>query len=146
MGVLISLLTGFFGAGGAIVNFFTIIFKKISLTAIIMPIQIALLVSLYTAKIAFLTTLLTLVVWLYNRIVIILDIINGLGINDNYSTLLLFLKSIGFIQALNETFAYFSALLVSILILIISKIVVNSLQSIADEYFKIGVLLQLGLK
>lgn len=146
MPTLISLLTGFFGAGGAIVNFFSIIFKKISITAIIMPIQITLLLSLYTAKISFLTALVTLVVWVYNRVVIILNIINNLGVNDNFSTVILFLKSIGFIQALNETFAYFSALLVSILVLILSKIVTNSLQSIADEYFKIGVLLQLGLK
>lgn len=146
MSALISLLTSFFGSGGVIATFFFNLFKKISLTAVIMPIQIALLLALYTARISFLTALVTLVVWVYNRVVIIIDLINSLSLDSNFSYLILFLKSIGFVQAFNEVFAYFSVLFVSILILFLSKITVASLQSIADEYFKIGVLIQLGIR
>jgi len=83
---------------------------------------------------------------LYNRISATFTLINNLGTNSNFDLVLQFLKSIGFIQALNDTFAYFSYVLVSFMVLMLSKVVIASMQSIVDEYYKIGVLIQLGLK
>lgn len=129
-----------------IVAFFVNMAKKITLTSIIVPIQISFLITLYIAKFAFLTFIVTIIVWLYNRIVYILDLINNLNSNSDFELILQFLKSIGFIQAINDTFAYFSYVLVSFMVLMLTKIFINAMQSIVDEYYKIGVLIQLGIK
>lgn len=129
-----------------IISFFAINFKKITLTSVIVPIQIGFLIALYVAKFAFLTFMVTIIVWLYNRIVYTLNLINNLDTNTDFELVIQFLKSIGFIQAVNDTFAYFSYILVSFLVLMLTKIIINSMQSIVDEYYKIGVLIQLGLK
>lgn len=130
----------------AIISFFANNFKKITLTSVIVPIQISFLIALYVAKFAFLTFMVTIIVWLYNRIVYTLNLINNLDTNTDFELVIQFLKSIGFIQAINDTFAYFSYILVSFLVLMLTKIIINSMQSIVDEYYKIGVLIQLGLK
>lgn len=130
----------------AIISFFANNFKKITLTSVIVPIQIGFLIALYVAKFAFLTFMVTIIVWLYNRIVYTLNLINNLDTNTDFELVIQFLKSIGFIQAINDTFAYFSYILVSFLVLMLTKIIINSMQSIVDEYYKIGVLIQLGLK
>ena len=143
MPVLIALLTNLIPT---IVTFFANMAKKLTLTAIIVPIQISFLIALYVAKFAFLTTVVTLIVWLYNRIVDLTNMFNSLGLDSNFSLVFYFLRAVGFIQALNETFAYFSFVLMSFLLLFLSKIAISSLQMISDEYYKIGVLLQLGLK
>lgn len=129
-----------------IVSFFANYAKKITLTSIIVPIQISFLITLYIAKFAFLTFIVTIIVWLYNRIVYVFALINNLDTNTNFDLVIQFLKSIGFIQALNDTFAYFSYVLVSFMVLMLTKIFINAMQSIVDEYYKIGVLIQLGLK
>lgn len=130
----------------SIISFFANMAKKITLTSIIVPIQISFLITLYIAKFAFLTFLVTIIVWLYNRIVYVFTLINNLDTNTNFDLVIQFLKSIGFIQALNDTFAYFSYVLVSFMVLMLTKIFINAMQSIVDEYYKIGVLIQLGLK
>lgn len=130
----------------AVISFFGNMFKKITLTSVIVPIQISFLVALYVVKFSFLTFLVTIIVWLYNRVVYVFTLINNLNTNSNFELVIQFLKSIGFIQALNDTFAYFSYVLVSFMVLMLTKILINSMQSIVDEYYKIGVLIQLGLK
>ncbi len=130
----------------SIISFFANMAKKITLTSIIVPIQISFLITLYIAKFAFLTFIVTIIVWLYNRIVYVFTLINNLDTNTNFDLVIQFLKSIGFIQALNDTFAYFSYVLVSFMVLMLTKIFINAMQSIVDEYYKIGVLIQLGLK
>lgn len=129
-----------------IIAFFANMAKKITLTSIIVPIQISFLITLYIAKFAFLTFIVTIIVWLYNRIVYVFDLINNLNSNSYFELIIQFLKSIGFIQALNDTFAYFSYVLISFMVLMLTKIFISSMQSIVDEYYKIGVLIQLGLK
>lgn len=130
----------------AVISFFGNMFKKITLTSVIVPIQISFLIALYIVKFSFLTFLVTIIVWLYNRLVYVFTLINNLNTNTNFELVIQFLKSIGFIQALNDTFAYFSYVLVSFMVLMLTKILINSMQSIVDEYYKIGVLIQLGLK
>lgn len=130
----------------AVISFFGNMFKKITLTSVIVPIQISFLIALYIVKFSFLTFLVTIIVWLYNRLVYVFTLINNLNTNSNFELVIQFLKSIGFIQALNDTFAYFSYVLVSFMVLMLTKILINSMQSIVDEYYKIGVLIQLGLK
>lgn len=130
----------------AFISFFGNMFKKITLTSVIVPIQISFLIALYIVKFSFLTFLVTIIVWLYNRLVYVFTLINNLNTNTNFELVIQFLKSIGFIQALNDTFAYFSYVLVSFMVLMLTKILINSMQSIVDEYYKIGVLIQLGLK
>ncbi len=129
-----------------IYSYIKMIFKKITLTSVIVPLQITFLIALYIAKFAFLTFMVTIIVWLYNRIVYVFDLINNLNSNTDFELVIQFLKSIGFIQALNDTFAYFSYVLVSFMVLMLTKIFISAMQSIVDEYYKIGVLIQLGLK
>ena len=129
-----------------IYSYIKMIFKKITLTSVIVPLQITFLIALYIAKFAFLTFMVTIIVWLYNRIVYVFDLINNLNTNTDFELVIQFLKSIGFIQALNDTFAYFSYILVSFMVLMLTKIFISAMQSIVDEYYKIGVLIQLGLK
>ena len=129
-----------------IYSYIKMIFKKITLTSVIVPLQITFLIALYIAKFAFLTFMVTIIVWLYNRIVYVFDLINNLNSNTDFELVIQLLKSIGFIQALNDTFAYFSYVLVSFMVLMLTKIFISAMQSIVDEYYKIGVLIQLGLK
>ena len=67
MPALISALLGFFSTTGPIASFFYAIGKKLTLTALIMPIQIALIGALVTAKVSMLISIVTLIVWIYNQ-------------------------------------------------------------------------------
>lgn len=147
MAQLISFLLGLFsGTGSPISKFFNWLGKKVGFTAIILPLQFTFLGALLVAKAAYFTALVTLIVWIYNRLNDLLEMISNLE-NDNVLSLLFsFLNSIGFISALNQAFSYFSYVFVALLILFISRLAVHNLQSLSDEYYKIGMLIQSGLK
>ncbi|MDY3204475.1 MAG: hypothetical protein RBR70_05330 [Arcobacter sp.] len=146
MPALIAALLGFFSTTGPIASFFYSIGKKLTLTALIMPIQIALVGALVTAKVSMLVAIVTLIVWIYNQFIVVLNLINTQISSSILEIPVKVLQSLGLIQAMNETFALFSLVFIPLLLAFISKLAVSSLQSLSDEYYKIGVLLQLGLK
>ena len=142
---LIPLLLGFFSSAGPIAKFFINLGRKVSITAIIMPVQFALMGALIVARIAYITALVTLVIWIYNRLTEVLEMITNVQSSGVLGMLFNFLSSIGFLNALNFAFSYFSLVMVTLFILYLSRMVVNNIKSFSDEYYKIGMLIQQGL-
>lgn len=146
MPTLIAYLLGFFSTTGPIASFFYSIGKKLTLTTIILPIQIALIGALVVARVSMLVALLTLIIWIYNQFNMVLSFIDTQLSSSILEIPVKVLQSLGLIQAMDEAFALLTFVFIPLLLVFISKIAVNSLQSLSDEYYKIGVLLQLGLK
>ena len=139
---LVGFLLAFFSSSGPLITFFLWIGKKISIKALVLPIQFAVMGSLFTAKLAFLVTAVSLVSWLYNRIHDLINLINSIGSLDNaIGTAWSVLQSIGFADAFFNTLSSLSFIWFSVLILIVSKFVLHSLKLASDEMFKIGLLL-----
>jgi hypothetical protein len=142
MPALISTLLGFFSSTGPIASLFLWLGKKLSVKAIILPIQFTAMGALVTAKIAFLTTAISLVFWVYNRIHDLFDMIDGFVNSDGLlSVSFQVLRSIGFIDAFVDTFTSLSFVIVSALSLLVAKYALHSLKLASDELFKIGLLL-----
>lgn len=146
MPTLITRLLGFFSSSGPLATLFYMIGKRLSLTALIIPLQITLIGALFVGRITLFTGIVTLIILVYNKVSFVISSIESYAISSALEVPFLILQSIGFIRALTETFSFFSMVFASLLLAFISKMVVQSLQSISDEYYKLGVLLQLGLK
>lgn len=141
-----NFLLGFFTSVGPIASFFKWLGFRLTLSSIILPIQFSMLGALVVAKVAFFTAIITLIITIYNKINDVLLMITNLQSDSVLSLLFNFLNSIGFTSALMNAFDYFSLVFLSLFLLFISKMVVSSLQSISDEYYKIGMLLSTGWK
>lgn len=146
MPLLITRLLGFFSLTGPLATFFYMIGKKISITAVILPIQITLIGALIVARVSLATAITTLIILIYNKFNDVVTQFESFAFSSVLSVPFKILQSMGIIQAFQETFAFFSLVFASLLLAMLGKLAVSSLQSIADEYYKIGVLLQLGLK
>lgn len=130
------------GLGAPLSQFFIWLGKKISIKAIVLPVQYAVMGALFTAKISFLISAVSLILWIYNRFHDLMSLINGINLNNEIlSTAWSVLQSIGLVDALYDTLSSFSFIWVSILILLISKFVLHALKLASDELFKIGLLL-----
>ena len=143
---LITALLGFFSSTGPIASFFYMIGKKLALTSLIMPLQITLIGALFLARVSLATAITTLIILVYNKLNDVITQFESFAISSALSVPFKILQSMGIIQAFQETFSFFSLVFASLLLAFIGKMIVSSLQSISDEYYKIGVLLQLGLK
>lgn len=142
MPALVSTLLGFFSSAGPIAGFFVWIGKKVTIKAIILPIQYAVVGALVTAKVAFLIASMTLVLWFYNQLNLIFQYIENLtNVNAQWEIIIQVLRAIGLIGAFMDVFSTLSFLIVSILLLMVSKLVLHSLKLASDEFFKIGMLL-----
>ncbi len=142
---VISYLLGFFSSAGPIASFFAFIGKKLAIKAIILPIQFVFLGALVVARIAFFTSLLSLIFWVYNRFHDVLILLNSNVVSDTSSFIYIswqVLQSIGFVDALFNSLQSLSFVWFTILILFVSKLVLSSLKDFSDEYFKIGLLLE----
>jgi hypothetical protein len=146
MPLLITRLLGFFSLTGPLATFFYMIGKKLTLTALIVPIQITLIGALIVARISLATAITTLIILIYNKMNEVITQFESFAFSNVLSVPFKILQSMGIIQAFQETFAFFSLVFASLLLAFLGKLAVSSLQSISDEYYKIGVLLQLGLK
>ena len=146
MPLLITRLLGFFSLTGPLATFFYMIGKKLSITAVILPIQITLIGALIVARVSLATAITTLIILIYNKFNDVITQFESFAISSVLSVPFKILQSMGIIQAFQETFAFFSLVFASLLLAMLGKLAVYSLQSISDEYYKIGVLLQLGLK
>lgn len=146
MPLLITRLLGFFSSTGPIAQFFYMLGKRLALTALIVPLQITLIGALIVGRIALFTAIITLMILTYNKFIDIVSKIESLSTTQIFVIPYQILESMGIIQAMIESFAFFSVVFTSLLLAFIAKMAVISLQSLSDEYYKIGVLLQLGLK
>ena len=143
---IITFLIGLFSSVGPIAKFFLWIGKKVTLTTLILPIQIAFIGSIITFRLSLLTFFITLIMFIYNKSI---DLLSFLQIEMNKSIFSIpykILESLGVFSAFSDVFAYFSILFVTFLLALISKMALNSLKELSEEFYKIGVLLQLGIK
>jgi hypothetical protein len=135
-------LLGFLSSSGPLAGFFLWIGKKISIKALVLPLQFVVMGALITFKVTFLIASISLVSWLYNRFHFLMDSLNGFISTDNVLGIAWsVLQSIGFVDALFDTFSSLSFVWFSVLILLVSKFVLHSLKLASDEMFKIGLLM-----
>lgn len=143
-GTMVSRIVGFFSSAGPLASFFIWIGKKFAIKGVVLPIQLAVLGALVVAKVAFLIAILTLLATIYNLISSFLGMIPSLLSSDSVLVIALqLMQAIGLIDAVLDAFAVFTVLFASLLALFISKIVLHSLKDASDEFFKIGVLLEM---
>lgn len=143
---IINLLIALFSSVGPIAKFFLWIGKKVALTAVILPIQIAFIGSIIVFRLSLVVSFTTLIIFIYNKFTDLISFI-GFQISSGYFTIPFnILESMGVISALSDVFAYFTIIFTTLFISILSKVAVNSLRELSDEFYKIGVLLQLGIK
>jgi hypothetical protein len=143
---LVGILLGFFSFSGPIVQFFLWIGKKLTITSLILPIQISLIGAIITFRISLATGLITLIIYAYNKTNDLLEYINTEISTSIFTIPFQVLQSLGVISALSDFFSVFTFVFIALLSAIIAKIAVVSLSQISDEFYKIGVLLQLGIK
>ncbi|WP_321471454.1 hypothetical protein [Halarcobacter sp.] len=141
MHILIARLLSWFGAGGVLLSFFSWIGKKITAKGILLPFQFAVVGLLFVHRMALLTAFITLVVYIYNGIVELLEYINTTIFSSVFAMPVQILQSIGFFQAVNDVFSTFSFLLVSLLVMYVTKAIVQSIQTMSDEFFKISMMI-----
>jgi len=141
-----AFLLGFFSSTGPIASFFLFIGKKIGIVALVLPLQYAVVGAFVVARFSFITLIVTLIIWIYNRFVILFEYIEVTALSTVFETPFLVLQSLGIVQAFIETFALFSYVLVSFLALFVSKLTYESLKLLSDEYYKIGMLTSNGIK
>ena len=140
---LVPLLLGFFSSSGPLALFFLWIGKKLSLKALILPIQFVVVGALFTAKVSFFISAFALVSYTYNTFHSLINFLNtSFVLNNGLGVAYKVLESIGFINALFDTFTSLSFVWFSVLSLIVAKFVLHSIKLISDELFKIGLLLQ----
>jgi hypothetical protein len=138
---LVSSLLGWFGAGGFVLSFFAWIGKKITVKGILLPFQFAVVGLLFVHRIALLTAFITLIVYIYNGIVTLLEYINTTIFSTVFALPVQILQSVGFFQALNDVFATFSFLFISLLVMYVTKAIISSVQMMSDEFFKIAMMI-----
>jgi len=142
-GTMVSRIVGFFSAVGPLASFFVWIGKKFAIKGVVLPIQLAVLGALVVAKVAFLIAILTLLATIYNLLKSFTsNLLQYFTTGDILSLAYNVMLSIGLISAVKDAFSVFSVFFASLLVLFISKVVLHSLKDASDEFFKIGILLQ----
>ncbi|QEZ89066.1 putative membrane protein [Aliarcobacter cibarius] len=143
---LISLLLGFFSSAGSFAKFFLWIGKKVSITAVILPIQITLIGAIITFRLSLFAAIITLIMFVYNKFTDLMAFVDLKMSQDFLTVPYKILQSLGVIEAISDFYASFTIVFTTLLLAFIAKLAVNSLSQLSDEFYKIGVLLQLGIK
>lgn len=143
---MVNLIIWFFSGAGFLGNWIWRLGKAFFVSGAILTLQFTVIGALVLVRFSYLATVVTIVLWIYNRTLELFNLINSTYVNTFLELPISILQSIGFIDALVLMFSSFSYIFTSLLILFVSKFVLNSVQSIADEYFKIAVLINLGVK
>lgn len=143
---MVKLIIWFFSGVGFLGEYIVRLGKAFFVSGAILSLQFAVVGALVLVRISYLTTIVTIILWIYNKTVELFELINSTYTDTFLYLPISILQSIGFIDALVLMFSSFSYIFVSLLVLYISKFVLNSVQSISDEYFKIAVLINLGVK
>ncbi|MBU3014758.1 hypothetical protein KO488_08315 [Poseidonibacter lekithochrous] len=143
---MIQVILWFFSGIGFLGGYVLRLGKAFFVSGAILSLQFVVIGALVLVRIAYLTTLVTIVLWIYNQMVSVFELINSTYTDTFLYLPISIMDSIGLIDALIFVFSSFTYIIISLLVLFISKFILNSVQSIADEYFKISVLIQLGVK
>lgn len=143
---MINVILWFFSGVGFLGKYIVRLGKAFFVSGAILTLQFSVIGALVLVRFAYLTTIVTIILWIYNQIVSISLMIDTMYADSFLYVPVSVLQSIGFIDALTVAFSSFSYIFVSLLTLFVSKFILNSVQSIADEYFKIAVLINLGVK
>jgi hypothetical protein len=143
---MVKAVLWFFSGVGFLAEYIVRLGKAFFVSGAILTMQFAVVGALVSVRISYLFTIVTIVLWIYNTAVELFQLIDSTYTDTFLYLPISILQSIGFIDALVLMFSSFSYIFVSLLVLFISKFVLNSVQSISDEYFKIAVLINLGVK
>lgn len=136
-------IAGWFGAGGAVSTFFTWIGVKLTTKAFAIAFQIATMVALFVARVAFGYAVYNIGTKLYNYFNSFMNIINSFFHSDGFLTLAYqILTAIGFIDAFKDAFDIFNICLPAIGVAYLAKFAFKTLEVTSNEYFKLSVLLQ----
>lgn len=140
---ILQLIGGFFTGGGAIASFFAWMGVKFTSKAVIVGLQIGTIVVLFSARIAFLVSVLEFSRLTYNYINTFLNNLNSIFNSDTLLSLgFNVLQSIGIIDAFVDAFAVFNILFPALLLAWVLKFAYHTSKMTSDEFFKIGMLLQ----
>ncbi|MDY0015097.1 MAG: hypothetical protein RBS13_02710 [Bacteroidales bacterium] len=134
-------IAAFFSSTGPIAAFFIYISKKIGIKTFTLSIQYTLVSVLIVSKLAFVGILVSFVIFIFNRIQMLLDYITELQFDSAFSLPLDILKSMGFFDALSFAFSTFQFVVTTALILFIYKFFLAAVKPLSDELFKLSVLL-----
>lgn len=140
---ILQLIGGFFTSGGVIASFFAWIAVKFSSKGVIVGIQISTIVLLFSARVAFLISVLEFARITYNYVNTFLNNLNSFFNSDTFLSLgFKVLQSIGIIDAFMDAFAIFNVLFPALLLAWVLKFAYHTSKMTSDEFFKIGMLLQ----
>jgi hypothetical protein len=121
MPALISTLLGFFSFAGPIAKFFLWIGKKVTITALILPLQITLIGAIITARLALLTAFITLILFIYNKFTQLMSFVDTKLSSDFLTTPYKILQSLGVIDALSDFYASFTIVFVTLILPLLLK-------------------------
>lgn len=140
---ILQLIGGFFSAGGAITSFFAWVAVKFTSKAVIIGIQIATIVLLVVARVAFLIAVLDFSISVFNSINTFSKGMNTLFNSDSIISLgFKVLQGIGLIDAFMDAFAIFNVLVSALLLAWALKFAFHTSKMLSDQFFKLGVLFQ----
>ena len=139
----IVMIAGWFTGTGAISSFFAWLGFKFTSKAAIVSLQIATIVALFLARVAFLIAVLDASLTTFNFINSTLAQIPDLASVDPMLSLAFnVMRSIGLVDAMKEAFAIFNLIFVALLVAFVAKFAFHVAKITSDEFFKLGVLLQ----
>ncbi len=140
---ILQIIGGFFVTSGPIATFFIHLGTKLASKAVIIPIQVATIVLLFAARIAFLLSVLELARLTYNYVNSFLRSLNSLLNSDSILSLgFSVLKSVGLVDAFVDAFNVFNILFPALLLSFVLKFAYHTSKLTSDEFFKLGMQVQ----
>lgn len=139
----IKIIAGWFGVDGAIATFFAWLGVKFTSKALIVGTQIGTIIILFATRAAFLIAVIHFAKLTLNFLTVFFNSIPSMLTADNIlSTAYLFMQSIGLISAFTDAFSLFNTLFISLLTAWALKFAYHTSKMTSDEFFKLGMLLQ----
>jgi len=122
---------------------FAWMFKGAAFKAVFVPLQFTVSIALILLHVAVLGYFVYSIVFIYNKINYVLDIINNIPFSNEVLTIALqVLQSLGIMASFHDVFAIFSPYLIAFLVYKIALIIYHSAETTSNELFKVGVLTQ----
>lgn len=122
---------------------FAWMFKGAVFKSVFVPLQLTVSVALILLHVAVMAYFVYAIVFLYNKINFVLNIMNNIPFtNQVLSIALQVLQALGIMQAFHDVFAIFSPYLIAYLVYKVALIIYHSAETTSNELFKVGVLTQ----
>ena len=138
----ISTVSGFFASGGPLLAFFVWIGKKLVAKFAIVSMQFALTTAYFISKSLFLLGVLNVLRLTYNKLRELISSIPASSSSDtSYSLAYNVFQSLGIIDAFIDAFSVFVSLFLPILLIYISKVALQALADIKEDFRKLGMLM-----